>query len=548
MARKSRKNKNKKVECIQKKWKVAVYCRISKYNAGRSDAESLEVQSEYVVQYLENKLEFQLEEIYLDNGYTGRNFDRPEFIRLMQDIQNKRIDCIVVKDLSRFGRNFVEAGYYLERMFPFIGVRFIAINDQYDSEQSTARNGMTVPIKGVLNELYSKDLSKKVRNSFEQKRKNGDNLSVVAYGYRKDEDNQGKLLIDEEVSCFVKIMFDKKCGGASYEEIAKILITMEAPIPQIRREQLGLVKTRKCNRRETWKGSDVCRILKNPIYTGCIAYNRFDYVDGYRKTPKDNPREKWMLVENSNPAIVSMDVFDQVYHIMQNEAAIRERKKIMVEERPENVFRGLAFCHQCGSPLYAKRVYGVNGVRFQNILCRKCEKEHKVEIADILLQILVMDQIRMQIEAGQVAVKMKEQFHSSSHYLKQEKVYREGLQRCISSNEQIKSKKRRIYEDYVEGILDEEEYSSFRDKLAEQEEEITRNLQAAKKALEEYTSLGTEVKFNSYKDVEAKLMNFSEELLRSLVKRIEIDKDNNLFLTFIFKDQVTCIKELEAVL
>ncbi|MDD3417537.1 MAG: recombinase family protein [Lachnospiraceae bacterium] len=548
MARTSRKNKKAQAECIQKKWRVAVYGRISKYNAGRSDAESLEVQSEYVVQYLNNKPEFQLEEIYLDNGYTGRNFDRPEFKRLMQDIQNKRIDCIVVKDLSRFGRNFVEAGYYLERMFPFIGVRFIAINDQYDSEHSTAKNGMTVPIKGVLNELYSKDLSKKVRNSFEQKRKNGDNLSVVAYGYRKDEDNQGKLLIDEEVSGFVKIIFDKKCGGASYEEIAKMLITMEAPIPQVRREQLGLVKVRKGNRRETWKGSDVCRILKNPIYTGCIAYNRFDYVDGYRKTPKDNPREKWMMVENSNPSIVSMDAFDKIYEIMQKEADRRERKKAMVEKRPENIFSGLAFCHQCGSPLYAKSVYGVKGVRFQNILCRKCEKEQRVEIADILLQILVMDQIRLQIEAGQLAMKLKEQFYSSSNYQKQEKVYREELQRCMSSSEQMKSKKRRLYEDYVEGILDEKEYSGFRDKLAEQEKEISKKLQEARKMLEEYTTLGEETKLLPYKDVEAKLMNFSEELLRSLVKRIEIDKDNNLFLTFIFKDQVICIKELEAVI
>ena len=118
----------------------------------------------------------------------------------------------------------------------------------------------------------------------------------------------------------------------------------------------------------------------------------------------------------------------------------------------------------------------------------------------------------------------------------------------MSSSEQIKSKKRRLYEDYVEGILDEEEYSGFRDKLAEQEKEISKKLQEARKTLEEYTTLGEETKFLPYKDVEAKLMNFSEELLRSLVKRIEIDKDNNLFLTFIFKDQVTCLKELEAVL
>ena len=548
MARKSRKNKEKQAECIQKKWLVAVYCRISKYNAGQCDAESLEVQSEYVVQYLDNKLEFQLVEIYLDNGYTGRNFDRPEFERMIQDIQSKRINCIVVKDLSRFGRNFVEAGYYLERMFPFIGVRFIAINDQYDSEQNASRNGMTVPIKGVLNELYSKDLSRKVRNSFEQKRKNGDNLSIVAYGYRKDQENQGKLLIDEDVSYFVKIMFDKKCEGAAYEEIAKILTTMEAPLPQVRREQLGLVKVKKGDSRDIWNGSDVYRILKNPIYAGCIAYNRFDYVDGYRKTPKDNPREKWMMVENSNPAIISMDLFNKVYEIIQTEAESRENKKSIAEEGPKNMFKGLVFCHQCGSPLYIKRVYGVTGVRFQNIQCRKCEKEQRVEIADILLQILVMDQIRLQIEAGQLVMKLKEQFQSSSRYLNQEKVYREELQRCMSSSEQMKSKKRRLYEDYVEGILNEEEYSGFRDKLAEQDEEISKRLQEARTALEEYTSLGEETKFHPYKDLEANLMNFSEELLRSVVKRIEIDKDKNLFLTFSFKDQVTCIKELEAVL
>ena len=186
-------------------WKTAIYARLSDFDDVLRDTESLEVQISYIKEYINHRDDLMLLDVFADKRCTGMNFDRPEFERLLKALQERKINCIVVKDFSRLGRNFVETGQYLEQVFPLFGVRFIAINDNYDSLNNQSRDGMLVPIKGMINEMYSKDLSQKIQSCFRSKEARGEIYTPVPFGYKKDQKNH--LILDEEVSDVVMQIF-----------------------------------------------------------------------------------------------------------------------------------------------------------------------------------------------------------------------------------------------------------------------------------------------------------------------------------------------------
>ena len=186
-------------------WKTAIYARLSDFDDVLRDTESLEVQISYIKEYINHRDDLMLLDVFADKRCTGMNFDRPEFERLLKALQERKVNCIVVKDFSRLGRNFVETGQYLEQVFPLFGVRFIAINDNYDSLNSQNRDGMLVPIKSIINEMYSKDLSQKIQSCFRSKEARGEIYTPVPFGYKKDQKNH--LILDEKVSDVVMRIF-----------------------------------------------------------------------------------------------------------------------------------------------------------------------------------------------------------------------------------------------------------------------------------------------------------------------------------------------------
>ena len=283
-------------------WKTAIYARLSDFDDVLRDTESLEVQISYIKEYINHRDDLMLLDVFADKRCTGMNFDRPEFERLLKALQERKIDCIVVKDFSRLGRNFVETGQYLEQVFPLFGVRFIAINDNYDSLNSQSRDGMLVPIKSMINEMYSKDLSQKIQSCFRSKEARGEIYTPVPFGYKKDQKNH--LILDEEVSDVVmQIFFWKKSGMKEYE-IAKKLSAQGIPTPFTRRCQLGYMRNTSRVKAPAWQPAFVTKVLENPVYTGTMVYNRIAYDETYRKIGQ-NPRESWRMVPDSHPAIIS---------------------------------------------------------------------------------------------------------------------------------------------------------------------------------------------------------------------------------------------------
>lgn len=297
-------NLQKRTQQNTTRYRTALYLRLSREDGDKTESDSIANQRTLLEAYAIDHPELCIVDEFVDDGYSGSNFDRPEFERLLKALQERKIDCIVVKDFSRLGRNFVETGQYLEQVFPLFGVRFIAINDNYDSLNSQSRDGMLVPIKSMINEMYSKDLSQKIQSCFRSKEARGEIYTPVPFGYKRNQQNH--LILDEEVSDVVMQIFLWKKSGMKEREIAKKLSTQGIPTPFARRCQLGYMRNTSRVKDPAWQPAFVTKVLENPVYTGTMVYNRIAYDETYRKIGQ-NSREDWRMVPDSHPAIISWE-------------------------------------------------------------------------------------------------------------------------------------------------------------------------------------------------------------------------------------------------
>lgn len=307
---------------------AGLYLRLS----GREKAagEKLENQKELLLHYVKSRKDLKAAGIYPDNGESGTNFDRPEWKRLMEDIKAKRISCIVVKDLSRFGRNYVETGYYLETVFPSLNVRFISVNDRYDSEN--AKNSGLQPldtvIKGIVNEAYARDISRKIFTAKEIQRKNGLYYgNLPPYGYRKDPENPHRLIINQENFDVVQTIFRWKLQRAGNLQIARRLNSLNIPSPMRYQFLTGAVKAPRFEN-SLWQSCTVKMILRNRTYTGDLAMGkkRRNLSENLVRT-RSIPQQDWMITENTHQAIISREIYSAVQDICMQETAKRKGKE-----------------------------------------------------------------------------------------------------------------------------------------------------------------------------------------------------------------------------
>lgn len=303
-----------KVIC-KKRYKTAIYARLS---LEEKEEDSINTQIQLVKDYLRNMTNIDLYDIYVDNGKSGTHFIRPEFMRMMKDMQNGWINCIAVKDLSRLGRNYVETGDYLEHIFPFYGVRFIAVNDNYDSERKSDDNMMySVVFKNLINDIYSKDISRKVRSVFSTKQKEGKYLgSFPPYGYKKDPDDRNHLIPDQETAPVVKQIFEWKAAGLPTGLIVRRLNDNKIPCVQKYRLQTGIIHDKKYES-SLWSKRTVKRdILRNPVYKGTLIQGkkRSELFNGVVK--KEMEEKDWIIHKGKHEALISDELFEQVQNIM----------------------------------------------------------------------------------------------------------------------------------------------------------------------------------------------------------------------------------------
>lgn len=539
-------------------WRTAIYARLSNENNGQEDDRSLLNQVRYDEDYVRSHTNLTLIDEYIDNGRTGTNFNRPEFIRLLEDVKSGRVNCIVVKDLSRFGRNYLETGYYLEKIFPFLNVRFIAINDKFDSMDESSKDALIVPIKNMMNELYAKDISRKISYSMRMKEKKGEMwYGIPPYGYLRDPENPFHMIIDEDTAPFVKLMFLWLIAGVSMGEIRDRLDQMMVPTPMMRLVELGHLSPDSKRYTKLWSQTSIRKILTNPVYLGTLVYNRSyqSLVKGVSHTKQ--PEENWLCIPNAHDPIVSDADFDKVQNVLKkvNEKQMKQEEYNQeLRKKTPDILRGKFFCADCGRTMYYCRYMRKGSLKYCHYYCsgyRYGKREAKCgmnDISDRLVRTWVFDQIRMQIDAACCLEKLADSLGEAAGYRNKKKALEERITELKQKVAVQGGKRHRLYEDFADGMIDEEDYRSFKETYDERYQELTALLVLAVSELAELEK--HTVQDDEWAELKQKVYDIKRltpELVQEMIERIEYGADGTFRIAFRHKDWVSeLIKAKEA--
>ena len=554
MARKSRKNTGAVIEApvqISNYFPTAIYVRLSIENSGKDDdGDSIANQISFCKAYLAEHTDLKLYDIYEDNGEKGTNFDRPTFKRMMDDIRSGKVKCVLVKDLSRFGRDYIEAGEYLEKIFPFMGIRFISITDGYDSLNcDDAESALMIPLKNMINDVYAKDISRKIITSFRARQEKGEFLPAFApYGYVKSKEVAYRYEIDQETAPYVRMIFEWKAEGVSHNEICKRLNDMGAVTPARRKVDLGIWRAEKY-KHTVWHGRTIIDIMKNPTYTGCIVYGRIpkSLYEGIKMHRA--PEEEWRYVPDAHEPIISQELFDKVQKMFADRA---EKFKAKMDENAPlrelvtNHFKGKIYCGDCGKRMRFVKptdkrypvdqdhaVYVCGG--YLDSGYSRCSR-HSIRypvVADAVLAAINI-QLELALKQEQLIRQMRgsvreknliDKYVGQINYLSQEL-------------KKINNKREALFENFAEGILDEAEYQFAKKKYDEEAKEIEKKLtveKAKKVQLDDILSLS-----NEWLEAIHKAENVTEidaGLVKHLVSSVKIFEDNRVEVELYFGDQ-----------
>ncbi len=500
MARVSRKAASVKQDvtvCPEKVYQTAVYVRLSVVGSdlGRNQ-DSIEMQRYMLEKYVETQPDMRLMEVFCDNGETGTNFERPGFERMMDAVRSRAVDCIVVKDLSRFGRNYVETGYYLEKIFPRLGVRFVAVNDQYDTLKEGAGDGLVYSLKNLVNDLYARDISLKVSSSLATKRGQGEFVGAIApYGYRKSEEDRHRLAVDADAAPIVRDIFRWRLEGEGFARIARRLNDAGVPSPAAYRYEKGYLKDKPSGQALLWKALCVQRMTANPAYAGHMAQGKTRKPLAGGPAEVQVPADEWVVVRNTHEALVSQEDFDRV-QAMADEC--RRKYCALRGKHPttENVFKGLLVCADCGVKMVRhKNVTPKGTARYsfgcivyarnpgsQNLGGQGCSQKHvrEQELAETVAQALRI-QVQLALDLEEILGKVRK-LKGCQGKDKELDGQIGKLQAGIKRNAALRST---LFESYTEHTLTEKEYVSMKAEYDKEARELKEKLSVLEKEKQE---------------------------------------------------------------
>ena len=350
----------------EKKYKAVIYLRLSKEDGDKEESYSISNQRDLAMDFLSNHPEIECVGEMVDDGFTGSNFQRPSFKKMIDMVSTGAVNCVIVKDLSRFAREYVGSGYYLEKLFPSMGVRFISINDNIDYKvDDSANTRLIMAFKNVLNDSYIHDISVKIRSQFEVKRKKGEYIGAfVVYGYRKSEDDKHKLIIDENAAEIVRSIFSQRMQGISANAIADKLNLLGVPSPAEYKKLCGSNFSANLQRKHSakWSAKAVIRILTNEVYTGTLIQGKRTTVNYKVKKVVEKDKSEWNIIADAHEAIIERELFDAVQDIIKRDTRTNPDKK------EPYLFSGFIECADCHSPLI-RRTASYKGKKYIYYMC-----------------------------------------------------------------------------------------------------------------------------------------------------------------------------------
>ena len=517
-------------------YNACIYARLSRDDGDKLESDSITNQKALIRDFLSKHPEIHVVSEKTDDGYSGVNFDRPAFQEMMDEIRSGKVNCVVVKDLSRFGRNYIEAGNYIERVFPFMGVRFIAINDSYDSLDKNQSDSLIIPFKNLINDAYCKDISVKIRSQLEIERKKGQFIGAFAvYGYLKDEEDHNRLVIDTYASEVVRAIFKWKLEGMSQGRIADKLNMQGVLCPMEYKISLGMkVQTNfRVHKKAMWSPVSVTRILTNEIYTGVLVQGKSGTPNYKVKKVMPKDEEEWIRVEDSHPAIVTKRNFDTVQRIMQRDIRIAPAEETVYP------FSGYLKCADCGQNMVRKH-YTAGDKEYTYFICstRKAKKgcsTHSIDEETLMASVLnaVKSHIDMVLEAEQL-LEMVESLPEN-----QQNVFNYDAQ-IVKLKEEIernKNFKLKLYENLQEGMIGQDEYFLFKKSYAMKIQEAEQAIAAIEAEREQMVNNNREQL--SWTEVFKQYQNITEvtrNVVVDLIDHIEILEGKGIHVVFRYHD------------
>lgn len=553
MARTSRKHLAQHMSVQEIKpliWLVGEYLRLSDEDERDDEQTSIGNQDIICRNYLETEDNISIVDTYIDNGRTGTNFNRPDFERMLSDLKAKRINCIIVKDLSRFGRNFLETSEYIEKVFPRMGVRFIAVNNNYDSAKvEMAQDGITIPFFNMTNELYSKDTSKKINASIQTMVANEEFIpssSSIPYGYLRDAENN-TYQVDWETAFVVKMIFELRALDYSVNRIVDILNRKEIKCPGKLRYDRGMCKAESF-RNAFWIRGTVRKILRNEAYIGHRIYGtvKREKIGGKKVR---QTKDKWVYAYNKHQPLVSEELFYRVQKLMDEAENARKqmkaREKVSVEER--EFFYKKVFCGDCGAQMITGKRLQRKTSDLSPALFYQCNRYTETShvacsnhyISQATLISTVTNAIRMQVQLLFESEKFLQAESLQSIVEEKRKEFRKelvGINTKLTENEKHLE---RILMDYNEGVITMDEFRYMKEKYTKNKREWSKQKENLEKNLPQFEKRSIGVT-KWLKDIQKfqKDGNLDRNLVAALISKILVYEDKRIEIEFTFCDEI----------
>lgn len=517
-------------------YKAIAYYRLSKEDRRKSESDSIANQRKLVMDFISANPNITLVKEAYDDGYTGTNYDRPGFKSVVEALKNGEADCVIVKDLSRLGREYIETGKYIEMTFPEMNVRFIAINDDVDTSNRSYGDDLMIPFKNLMNENYCRELSYKLRRQFKIQRDNGEFINNFAsYGYRRDPKDKHKLVIDECASEVVKGIFEMTIKGFSPDRIAAYLNKNGIMAPyEYKRQTSNYTSGFKGAGESLWNHVTIRRMLANTVYIGELAQGKTATPSFKIKKARTLSRDMWSIVENNHEAIIEPEVFQTVQKILSRDIRISSNEQVV------QPLAGVVFCGDCGRAMCRRNVKRGNKT-FHYYWCGAYKRKQGCtthNISQEMLEKAVFDSIKNQINVMVELDELANQIDVGA--IMSLKLKRIELLITEKENERDKHQdtSMKLYDSYVEELISREEYRSMKEKYVMKIKEC----EAAIKELEEQRRQVIEdtqgsnswiYQFIKYKDMD----ELSHEIVVALIDRIDIYEDKRIQITFNYKNE-----------
>lgn len=515
-----------------------IYTRLSRDDGDKPESDSIANQRALIRDYLKQHKEITIVSEHSDDGYSGVNFERPGFAEMMDEIREGKVDCVVVKDLSRFGRNYIEAGNYIEKVFPFMGVRFIAINDSYDSSDKSQSDSLVVPFKNLINDAYCKDISVKIRSQLEIKRKKGEYIGAfVVYGYVKDPEDHNRIIVDTYAAEVVRAIFRWKMAGMSQNRIADKLNSQGVLCPMEYKLSMGVkVQTNfRVHKQAKWSAVSVTRILTNELYTGVLLQGKSSTPNYKVKKRFDKEQSEWIRIENAHEAIITAGEFETVQELLGKDT------RISPDEEALYPLAGYVVCGDCGQNMVRKTIPR-RGKKYVYYVCstNKAKKgcsSHSIsenKLMDAVLHV-IKEQIStvMRIEgllemAQSLPENQRNIFNYDAQIVK--------LQEEIERNKGFRMK---LYESLEEGMIDKDEYFIFKKNYSDKISLAEKNIQsleaerdaAVEKNAADYSWVDA---FKKYEGIE----RVERQVVVNLISEIRVYEGNVVEIDFQHNDAI----------